>query len=475
MRAIFTLPEYAQDLDIAQRFITPAINPFSAKNAELSERGDRGLSGALQDSDGPATGDADLALRPLEGPNGRHRGLPQGTRAGRLHARPGRQHAPATIRKAKSCSRPSANSIDERVIVVTVDDPLLVNALQRRAAVVLQKSTREGFGLTVTEAMWKGAAVIGGNVGGIRHQIRDGENGFLVRHSRPGGRSGSCSSCAIPRCASGSVRGRRETVRENFLMSRLLEDWLDLLAVHWRPARPELRRGARMRIAQIAPLAESVPPRLYGGTERVVAWLIEELVALGHDVTLFASGNSHTARQARPRLAARPAARPAAHRPDGAAAAACSKPCGRAAGISTSSIATSTGCPCRCSAASGVPFLTTMHGRLDIAGPARRRPPISRCALRLDLGQPAPAACRGATGLAPSITAFRRTRCSPASSPDLSGFPRPADPEKGPEGAMRIARGRRHAAAHRGQGAQRRARLLQGAARAEDRRHVTSG
>src|SRR5205085_1308389 len=49
-----------------------------------------------------------------------------------------------------------------------------------------------------------------------------------------------------------------------------------------------------MRIAQIAPLAESVPPKLYGGTERVVAWLIDELIELGHDVTLFASGDSKT-------------------------------------------------------------------------------------------------------------------------------------------------------------------------------------
>src|SRR5215211_9485428 len=49
-----------------------------------------------------------------------------------------------------------------------------------------------------------------------------------------------------------------------------------------------------MRIAQIAPLAESVPPKLYGGTERVVAWLIEELIELGHEVTLFASGDSKT-------------------------------------------------------------------------------------------------------------------------------------------------------------------------------------
>jgi hypothetical protein len=46
-----------------------------------------------------------------------------------------------------------------------------------------------------------------------------------------------------------------------------------------------------MRIAQIAPLAERVPPKLYGGTERVVAWLVEELVELGHKVTLFASGD----------------------------------------------------------------------------------------------------------------------------------------------------------------------------------------
>jgi len=128
------------------------------------------------------------------------------------------------------------NSIDERVVVVTADDPLLVNALQRRADVVLQKSTREGFGLTVTEAMWKGAAVIGGNVGGIRRQIRDGENGFLVSTVD------QASKRIVQVLRDPALRQRlgaraKETVRENFLMSRLLEDWLDLLAVHWRQAR----------------------------------------------------------------------------------------------------------------------------------------------------------------------------------------------------------------------------------------------
>ena len=62
---------------------------------------------------------------------------------------------------------------------------------------------------------------------------------------------------------------------------------------HWFMGLVE--RITRMKIAQIAPLIESVPPRLYGGTERIVSYLTEELVALGHDVTLFASGDSITA------------------------------------------------------------------------------------------------------------------------------------------------------------------------------------
>src|SRR3954469_536747 len=61
-----------------------------------------------------------------------------------------------------------------------------------------------------------------------------------------------------------------------------------------------MSRLAFMRIAQIAPLAESVPPKLYGGTERVVAWLVDELVELGHEVTLFASGDSRTRGQLHP-------------------------------------------------------------------------------------------------------------------------------------------------------------------------------
>ncbi|MHC1603073.1 MAG: glycosyltransferase, partial [Methermicoccaceae archaeon] len=66
------------------------------------------------------------------------------------------------------------------VVLLTVENNIVVNALQRVAAVVVQKSLREGFGLTVTEAMWKGTPVVASNVGGIPLQIEEGKSGFLV-------------------------------------------------------------------------------------------------------------------------------------------------------------------------------------------------------------------------------------------------------------------------------------------------------
>jgi trehalose synthase len=120
-------------------------------------------------------------------------------------------------------------SQEERVIILSVQDTALVNALQSRAAVVLQKSIREGFGLTVAEAMWKGAAVIGGNVGGIRYQIEDGVNGFLVNNVE------EAAARMVQLVKDEDLRRRlgqagRETVRQKFLLSRNLEQYLDLFS-----------------------------------------------------------------------------------------------------------------------------------------------------------------------------------------------------------------------------------------------------
>jgi trehalose synthase len=116
----------------------------------------------------------------------------------------------------------------ERILVLpNGDDTALVNTLQRRAAVVLQKSLREGFGLTVAEAMWKGTPVIGGNVGGIRSQIEDGANGFLVSSVE------DAAQRIVQLLRDGKLReqmGRkaRQTVAGRFLLTRYLEEYLDL-------------------------------------------------------------------------------------------------------------------------------------------------------------------------------------------------------------------------------------------------------
>ena len=101
----------------------------------------------------------------------------------------------------------------------------LVNAFQMASKVVMQKSTREGFGLTVTEAMWKGKPVIGGNVGGIRVQIENGVSGFLVDTPQ------QCADRIVqlikdPAMSSRMGDAARDSVRQRFLLPRLTLDYL---------------------------------------------------------------------------------------------------------------------------------------------------------------------------------------------------------------------------------------------------------
>ena len=104
-----------------------------------------------------------------------------------------------------------------------------VGIVQAGADVIIQKSLREGFGLTVTEAMWKGTPVIGGNCGGIRTQIEDGRTGYLVD---------SVEECAEkmlhllrnPEQARQMGNAARESVRQNFLTPRILGDYLSVIS-----------------------------------------------------------------------------------------------------------------------------------------------------------------------------------------------------------------------------------------------------
>ncbi|MBW6485588.1 MAG: glycosyltransferase [Syntrophobacterales bacterium] len=116
------------------------------------------------------------------------------------------------------------------VILITLENNILVNALQRSASVIIQKSIREGFALTVSEALWKGTPVVASNVGGIPTQIIDGVNGFLVEPSDTAKFANRIIEILKnPDTAKNMGEKGRETVRTKFLTTRCLIDHLDIL------------------------------------------------------------------------------------------------------------------------------------------------------------------------------------------------------------------------------------------------------
>lgn len=224
---VFSLPEYAQKLTTPQRFIFPAINPFSTTNKPLS---DDEIDERLEHYGVPT----DLPL------------VVQVSRFDKWKDPHGVIDAFKLARTQVDCTLVLVGNVatddpegqevfasicecaDERIHILSVQDSALVNALQRRAAVVLQKSLREGFGLTVTEAMWKGAAVIGGRTGGIRRQIEDGVNGFLVSTVEEAA-DRIVQLLKDRQLAARLGMAAKESVRGRFLMTRLMEEWVDLI------------------------------------------------------------------------------------------------------------------------------------------------------------------------------------------------------------------------------------------------------
>ena len=223
---ILSIKDYKQKLKTPQLFFMPAIDPFSILNREMSESE---IKERLDHYEIPT----DLPLVVQISRFDRWKD-PEGVIEAFKIAR---KEVDATLVLLGNVATddPEGSEVyeslldcrEERIIILSHQDTALVNALQRRAAVVLQKSIREGFGLTVAEAMWKGAAVIGGNVGGIRYQIRNGVNGFLVSSVE------EAAARMVQLIKDRKLRQRmgqkaKETVRKNFLLTRYLEQYLDL-------------------------------------------------------------------------------------------------------------------------------------------------------------------------------------------------------------------------------------------------------
>jgi len=223
---VLSQKDYKQELKTPQLFFMPAIDPFSITNKPLSEDEiDERLNYYKIPTDIPLVVQISRFDRWKD---------PEGViEAFKL----ARKEVAATLvllgnvatddPEGEEVYRSLLDSRDERIIILSRQDGALVNALQRRAAVVLQKSLREGFGLTVAEAMWKGTPVIGGNVGGIRSQIKDGVNGFLVSSvDEAAERIVQVVRDVELRTQLGQKA--KETVRRKFLLTRYLEQYLDL-------------------------------------------------------------------------------------------------------------------------------------------------------------------------------------------------------------------------------------------------------
>ncbi|HEX2347606.1 MAG TPA: glycosyltransferase [Ktedonobacterales bacterium] len=232
--AIFTMPAYVKnDLHVRKlAFIPPAIDPLSPKNAPMSDARASEIVGMYGvDASRPLLVQVSR-FDPWKDPLG----VIDVYRAVRAEF-PGAQLA---LIGSMAHDDPEGMEYYQRTKEYAEDDPNIhllsnldgvgnieVNAFQQAASVVMQKSLREGFGLTIAEGLWKGKPVIGGNVGGIPLQIEDGVTGYLVESVE----EASTAALAIMRDRDKARRmGEigREVVREKFLTTSNLRNYLRL-------------------------------------------------------------------------------------------------------------------------------------------------------------------------------------------------------------------------------------------------------
>jgi len=241
--SIFSLAAFAQELPHPQYLIPPSIDPLSEKNAELD-------STEIHDTARKYRIDPQ---RPV---------VVQISRFDRFKDPVGviqayqlaKQFVPAlqlVLAGGGATDDPEGEAVlsevqasargdpDIHVLLLPPDAHREINALQRLAEIVLQKSIREGFGLTVTEAMWKGRPVIGGDTGGIRLQVINHHTGFLV-NTPEGAALRIRYLLHQPEKIDEMGRKARLFVRDNFLITRHLREYLTLMVA--------LRNGASDRI-----------------------------------------------------------------------------------------------------------------------------------------------------------------------------------------------------------------------------------
>ena len=229
--SIFSMPQFARSMPHPQFLIAPSIDPLSEKNCSVPEAD---VEGVIQefglDPDRPILTQVsrfDLFKDPV----GVIRAVqlvhtqpkPQLVLAGgTADDDPEGEAVLAQVREA------AGGDPDIHILSLPPDSHKKINALQRASNIIIQKSTREGFGLTVTEGMWKAKPVIGGNVGGICLQVHNFHTGFLV-NSPEGAAMRIRYLLEHPKLCNRMGGTAHVFVRDNFLLTRHLREYLTLM------------------------------------------------------------------------------------------------------------------------------------------------------------------------------------------------------------------------------------------------------
>ncbi len=224
--AVFSMPDFAQQLPIPQYRVAPSIDPLADKNKPL----DKAYILQVLEKYGIDPGKPMLVqisrfdrLKDPLGVIAAYRLVKKRNRCQLVLAGGGATDDPEGEKVLSEVREAASGDPDIHVLLLPPFSDLEINALVRASTVAIQKSTREGFGLTVSEAMWKKKPVIGGAVGGIKLQVIDGMTGFLV-HSPEGAATRIAQLLRDRKMRERMGENGYQHVRQNFLVTRQVRD-----------------------------------------------------------------------------------------------------------------------------------------------------------------------------------------------------------------------------------------------------------
>ncbi|MFA5388328.1 MAG: glycosyltransferase [Candidatus Omnitrophota bacterium] len=225
--AVFSAPNFSQKLSIRQFLISPSIDPLSDKNKELpQEVVDSVLEKYGIKKDKPIITQISRFDR-LKDPIGvieAYKGVKKYIDCMLILAGGGASDDPEGVQVLEEVMERSKDDKDIHVLLLPQDD-IIINALQRASDVIIQKSLKEGFGLTVSEALWKAKPVVASNVGGIPLQVKHKYSGLLC-HSIDGAGFAIKQLLANPAYAKKLGENGREHIRNNFLITRHIREYM---------------------------------------------------------------------------------------------------------------------------------------------------------------------------------------------------------------------------------------------------------